>query len=43
MSEKIDVLIKNGNVIDPDDKKISKRTIAIRDGQIVDYNPEVVN
>lgn len=39
MSKNIDVLIKNGNVIDPDDKKISKRTIAIRDGQIVDYNP----
>ena len=42
MAETIDVLIKNGNVIDPDDRKISKRSIAIRNGKIVDYDPDVI-
>ena len=40
MPEKIDILIKNGNVINPCDKSISHKDIAIRDGYIVDFNPE---
>ena len=41
MPEKIDILIKNGSVIEPDKKTICKKDIAIRDGYVVDYDKTI--
>ena len=41
MPEKIDILIKNGSVIEPDKKTICKKNIAIRDGYVVDYDKTI--
>lgn len=41
MPEKIDILIKNGSVIEPDKKTICKKDISIRDGYVVDYDKTI--
>ncbi len=40
MSRYIDILIKNANVIDPQDNTVKKSNIAIYDGKIIDYDAQ---
>lgn len=40
MSNIIDILIKNGKVINPRTKTIHEGCVAIREGKIVDYDPQ---
>ena len=39
MAKNIDILIKNGNIINPENNSIKKGNIAILDGKFVEYNP----